>query len=701
MHYFRVSKRYWSICFERIRKAGFRIISTAVPWNLHEPRQGEFDFSGRSDPAKDLVVFLELSREFGFKIILKPGPWIMAQWDNGGIPDFVFRHPETAAKNKDGEPLAAKADVGAIGGLTPSYLHTRFQILLRHYFSVFSEVVKNYIYPRGPVFLIEIDHEPSFCHNFDPYSGDYNEYVVRSLFPKFLEVKHASIEQLNKIYKTKYKDFAEVIPPREFEAKDPAQVVPHLDWIAFREHLVNRYADSIAELLSGAEMSAMFSRACAWNGGYNFPDLADARTAERTIFTTNISLDSPLDKIMDRGRSISDGQEMGFVSSFGVGRASPNPDVSEKFRPITEREVKRQLTAALASGVKGMNFSMFVGRDRWYGAALSESGAIGPSYEIIRRVNFQLAKIEFEKMRHFASICLLRYRPYLRGMVLGRSGPFSYLPDLVGHGFEAIGRDLMRCGFDYRIWDLTVPETLGNYKVLIVPLAEYMSAEAQTTLVELLRGGVGMVFYGLMPRFDDNMEPCDILAKALGVRTTPDYRICVLDTPAGPFVSQVYGNIRRLPTRAKALVKSGAKIYGTVGKLGQGLWHMLTFDPASSGDPSHGQFFSSLWPSHQLKPLVGSPDSAVSVVLHTSDKCGLLYIIENSAHIADWQDDSTDARPVIVWADLAAAGIKSKRLKMMDIYTEQEIKVAQAELAAGLSLPIRPGDSHMFFVSKG
>ncbi len=44
MHYFRVEKRYWSICFERIKRAGFKIISSYVPWNLHEVRPGEFDF---------------------------------------------------------------------------------------------------------------------------------------------------------------------------------------------------------------------------------------------------------------------------------------------------------------------------------------------------------------------------------------------------------------------------------------------------------------------------------------------------------------------------------------------------------------------------------------------------------------------------------------------------------------------------------
>ena len=57
LHYFRVNKRYWSICFERIKKAGFRKISTVVPWNVHQDDNKYFDFSGFSDPQKDLVVF--------------------------------------------------------------------------------------------------------------------------------------------------------------------------------------------------------------------------------------------------------------------------------------------------------------------------------------------------------------------------------------------------------------------------------------------------------------------------------------------------------------------------------------------------------------------------------------------------------------------------------------------------------------------
>ena len=90
MHYFRIDKRYWSICFERIKRAGFRIIATAVPWNVHQDENKHFDFSGVTDPSKDLIVFLELAREFGFKVILRPGPIVKGQLENGGLPKFVF-----------------------------------------------------------------------------------------------------------------------------------------------------------------------------------------------------------------------------------------------------------------------------------------------------------------------------------------------------------------------------------------------------------------------------------------------------------------------------------------------------------------------------------------------------------------------------------------------------------------------------------
>jgi len=167
MHYFRVEKRYWSICFERIKRAGFRIISTAVPWNIHQDSSKHIDFIGVDDPKRDLIVFLELAREFGFKIILRPGPWVAGQLKNGGLPRFLFKDLKMFARDAQGQELQLPDDYGVEGGYLPSYLHKNFQFNLRNYFKAFIETTKNYVHPRGPVFMVELDYETSFGRLLD------------------------------------------------------------------------------------------------------------------------------------------------------------------------------------------------------------------------------------------------------------------------------------------------------------------------------------------------------------------------------------------------------------------------------------------------------------------------------------------------------------------------------------------------------
>ena len=131
LHYFRIEKRHWSICFERIKRAGYRIITTAVPWNIHQDDKKFIDFNGMTDPKKDLIVFLELAREFGFKVILRPGPWVGGQLKNGGLPEFLYRDLKLLARDAKGQELKLNDDYGVDGGYLPSYLHSNFQFYIR------------------------------------------------------------------------------------------------------------------------------------------------------------------------------------------------------------------------------------------------------------------------------------------------------------------------------------------------------------------------------------------------------------------------------------------------------------------------------------------------------------------------------------------------------------------------------------------
>jgi len=268
IHYFRVNKRYWSICFERIKKAGFRIISTCVPWNLHETSPGDFDFFGLTDPRTDLVVFLELAREFGFKVILKVGPYIGAEWENGGYPEFIFSSQEILAKNSENQPIKTSGRVKVKQGYVPSYHHPFFKSYLKRYFSALSSVIKNYIYPKGPVFLIQLDNQLSFGDNLGPFDANYSENTIEELYPAFLRDNYGDIKKLSRLYGKKYKDFTEIEPPRSLKVKNPCDLVKYFDWLKFKDKYLQDFLTELRELFLSFEVQALF-----FTNSFPTPDL--------------------------------------------------------------------------------------------------------------------------------------------------------------------------------------------------------------------------------------------------------------------------------------------------------------------------------------------------------------------------------------------------------------------------------------------
>lgn len=87
MHYFRIPRVHWRDRLEKLKAAGFNTVETYVCWNLHEPRPGEFDFSG----MLDIRAYLRLAAEVGLYAIVRPGPYICAEWDFGGFPAWLLQ----------------------------------------------------------------------------------------------------------------------------------------------------------------------------------------------------------------------------------------------------------------------------------------------------------------------------------------------------------------------------------------------------------------------------------------------------------------------------------------------------------------------------------------------------------------------------------------------------------------------------------
>ncbi|XP_060035211.1 beta-galactosidase-1-like protein 2 isoform X2 [Erinaceus europaeus] len=89
MHYFRVPKEYWKDRLLKMRACGLNTLTTYIPWNLHEPERGKFDFSGNLD----LEAFVLMAEEVGLWVILRPGPYICSEIDLGGLPSWLLQDP--------------------------------------------------------------------------------------------------------------------------------------------------------------------------------------------------------------------------------------------------------------------------------------------------------------------------------------------------------------------------------------------------------------------------------------------------------------------------------------------------------------------------------------------------------------------------------------------------------------------------------
>ncbi len=103
MHPSRVPHEYWADRLKMIHAMGLNTVSIYVFWNVHEPREGEFNFTGDADIAQ----FVRLAQKEGLWVILRPGPYCCAEWEFGGFPWWLLKPHDLKVRSQDPRFLAA------------------------------------------------------------------------------------------------------------------------------------------------------------------------------------------------------------------------------------------------------------------------------------------------------------------------------------------------------------------------------------------------------------------------------------------------------------------------------------------------------------------------------------------------------------------------------------------------------------------
>ncbi|NXH95349.1 BGAL galactosidase, partial [Pachycephala philippinensis] len=103
IHYARVPRPAWRDRLLKMYMSGLSAVQVYIPWNYHETLPGVYDFTGN----RDVEAFLDLTAELGLLVILRPGPYICAEWEMGGLPAWLLWKPDIILRTSDPAYLAA------------------------------------------------------------------------------------------------------------------------------------------------------------------------------------------------------------------------------------------------------------------------------------------------------------------------------------------------------------------------------------------------------------------------------------------------------------------------------------------------------------------------------------------------------------------------------------------------------------------
>lgn len=415
MHYWRVDPKRWAACLKSIHALGLTCVETYVPWRVHEPTPGVYDWSG----PNDLSRFLDLARAAGLCAVLRPGPHVNAELTAFGFPDHILANPDIQARTAHGTPAWLPSPPRAWP--VPSYASAAFHAAVRGWFSEVARVASPHLAPDGPVVAIGVDNEAQLFFRLGAYDLDYH--------PDAIAWWHEA-------------SGLEGAPPR---AWDSNQVARCISWVRFKEQYLARSLGMFATALTGVGFSGIARF-------HNLPPgplaLSDQRGIQHAIGGP-VGLDaytprSEFRALRRRALQVAAvASPLPVAFEVGIGYFPWFPPLDDGDDATRERD---HLLTLLAGGMRGFNLFMAVERDRYYGAAITKDGVIEPHAKWIPQLLSTLADIAWPSLRRQTPIALVETRADARfGAATNAANPvpspLAELLDLGPAGSAELGTD--------------------------------------------------------------------------------------------------------------------------------------------------------------------------------------------------------------------------------------------------------------------
>ena len=538
--YYRDDPTVWRDRLRTLRdETGIRVVTSYFPWRHHQPdADTPPDFTGATRPDRDLLGYLRICAELGLSVIAKPGPFIHAETNYGGLPDWICpaENPEVEAiLDARGAPvLWSGSRRGADGEVErwplPAPLGAHFAARVGDWMrAVGKEVLQATTTPDGPVVLVQIANEGLFTDGALPlWSYDYSSSGL-AFFHSRLAGTYDSLDVYNDVHGTAHTAWTGIEPPREQRvAADVREQLARADWGDFQSDLLTEAYHTWTEALAPT-----------------VPVVVNLNPPAEHVH----SLDAWLARVRPERWN---GIHYGFTNWMGVvstdhesharyvvaAKRAPGPNLEENwgFSELYDRAYAAGATSfhqsllALAAGATGINVYTGVATSGWgddldvmhappypdcppidaEGRPTDKAGTVRMLADF-----FEAHGAEFLAATPVTGPSWGLYAPY--------AGVAAWAPadDTGGPGcgrpLRAFHERMRTEGLDYRIVDLesATPEILAAHPHLVLHGGAFMHARVQQLLADHAAAGNRVELSGDIPHLDELLRPCTVLADEL------------------------------------------------------------------------------------------------------------------------------------------------------------------------------------------
>lgn len=479
VHYWRLNPSYWGEILNRVKEMGLKVVATYVAWDYHEYQRGKFDFTGKTDETHNLKRFLELAREKGFWVIIRPGPYIYSEWPNEGVPAYAYKYHR---------------------------LHPQFLKYAKVYMSKVAETIRPFLAtrPRGHVIMLQADNE------IDPWPDIFgHQYGLDGrpgLFQDFLKEHYqGNIQSLNHRWGTNYGSFDEASPyiatmfkdEQGLPLKGDKELNRNIDYFKFKYDYSLRCARWNVETFRSLGIDTPiylnlypFFYAHDWLQMQTAADMVGIDLYPSSELTED---EFEQRKLIDKVRYLRSVSRIPYIAEFAAGVWHARHYESGILTPNHYRLIT---LSALLGGITGWNWYMLVNRDNWYMSPINEWGRVRSElYDVFKEIVHIFQQMDPPSLRKLCDV----------GVTMN---PIQYAARTLPHNSPILVA-LYQADVDYNVCDPRAG--LGEARVVFYSGNQWLEKKAQENLRRYVEKGGTLIAFRNYPRKNDQLEPSSLV----------------------------------------------------------------------------------------------------------------------------------------------------------------------------------------------